>query len=289
MTAASNAITAGQSVWAELRYIVNTGVKPTVYVSSRNAGRSTRREVQVDIRRMEIQDARPLVAQASLDREGIELRVQSYSVTDFDDDEEVERIHYREIERLIRHATGTTRALVFDHIRRSSADNRAGARSPVFSVHNDYTPRSGVQRVRDLFPDEAEGLLKRRFSLINAWHSTRGRAESFPLAICDAQSIRPEDLIATNLVYDSDDGEVFSRAQTPERVGEIFNLAYSPDHLWFYLPRMERDETLLFKCFDSALDGRARLTAHSAIMDPNSAPDAEPRESTELRALAFFG
>ena len=81
-----------------------------------------------------------------------------------------------------------------------------------------------------------------------------------------------------------------SRApQTPGRVGEIFNLAHNPVHRWFYFPRMERDETLLFKCFDSALDGRARYSAHTAFEDPNHGTDSAPRESIELRALAMFG
>ena len=144
------------------------------------------------------------------------------------------------------------------------------------SVHNDYTPKSGPQRVRDLFPDEAEELLKRRFAVVNAWRSIRGRVESWPLAVCDARSIRPEDLVATDLVY-------------RDRVGEVFNLAHNPDHRWFYFPALEENRTILLKCFDSAEDGRARFTAHTAFDDPQSASGAPPRESLELRALVFFG
>ena len=201
---------------------------------------------------------------------------QPSAVSDFYDDEEVERVHYPEIERLIRRATGAVRVEIFDHTRRSAGDKRSGVRDPVRSVHNDYTPKSGPQRVRDLFPDEAEELLKRRFAVINAWHSIRDRVESWPLAICDARSIEPEDLIATDLVY-------------RDRVGEVFNLAHNPDHQWFYFPRLEEDRTILLKCFDSAEDGRARFTAHTAFEDPESAAGAPPRESIELRALVFFG
>ncbi len=277
-----------RSVWADLHYIINTGVKPTTYVSSRNAGRSTRREVKVGIQRMEIRNARLLVEHTSLDREGFELRAQSSPVIDFRDDEHVERVHYPEIERLIQHATGAKRVRVFDHVRRSSRDGCPGTRVPVFAVHNDYTPRSGSQRVRDLFPDEAADLLRRRFSLINAWHPILGPVESFPLAVCDGRTIRPKDLVATNLVYEGDDGGAFSRAQSSNSIGEVFNLAHNPEHGWFYFPRMEREEILVFKCFDSAIDGRVRFTAHTAFDDPSTAADAAPRESIELRALAFF-
>jgi hypothetical protein len=51
---------------------------------------------------------------------------------------------------------------------------------------------------------------------------------------------------------------------------------------------MQRDEAMIFKCFDSLKDGRARWTAHCAFDDPGSRTDAPPRESIEMRTLAFF-
>jgi hypothetical protein len=51
---------------------------------------------------------------------------------------------------------------------------------------------------------------------------------------------------------------------------------------------MRRDEALVFKTYESLTDGRARWTAHTAFHDLTSAPDARPRESIEIRTLAFF-
>jgi hypothetical protein len=51
---------------------------------------------------------------------------------------------------------------------------------------------------------------------------------------------------------------------------------------------MRRDEALVFKVFDSLKDARARWTAHTAFADPTSPPHARPRESIEIRTLAFF-
>ena len=48
------------------------------------------------------------------------------------------------------------------------------------------------------------------------------------------------------------------------------------------------DEALVFKVYDSAKDGRARWTAHTAFDDPTSTPASRPRESIEIRTLAFF-
>ena len=275
MAAQPQTIPGAGSVQAELRYIVDTGEKPRTYIAPQRSGRPSRREDTVDLREMRIHDAWPLVGEATLDREGFELHRQTSQVCDFHDDEEVERVHYPEIEALIRRATGARRVFVFDHTRRSGGAKRSGVRDPVRAVHNDYTPKSGPQRVRDLFPEEAEELLKRRFAVVNAWHSIRDRVDSHPLAVCDARSIEPGDLIATDLVYE-------------DRVGEVYNLAHNPAHRWFYFPRVGEDETILLKCFDSAEDGRARFTAHTAFEDPESVAGAPPRESIELRALAFF-
>ena len=140
--------------------------------------------------------------------------------------------------------------------------------------YNDYTGRSGPNRVRDLLPDEAEDLLKRRL------RSSRsgGRSETpsiDPLGICDARSLAEKDLVISERRY-------------PDRIGQTYQIAYNPDHDWYYFPRMARDEAMVFKVFDSATDGRSRFTAHSAFADPNSPPDAAPRESIEMRTIAFF-
>jgi hypothetical protein len=96
-----------------------------------------------------------------------------------------------------------------------------------------------------------------------------------PLAIADARSIGMKELFPSSRVY-------------PDRVGEVYHCAYNPEHRWYYFPNMQRHEAVVFKTFDSIKDGRARWTAHTAFDDPTSPPDAPPRESIEMRTLAFF-
>ena len=71
-------------------------------------------------------------------------------------------------------------------------------------------------------------------------------------------------------------------ADAPDR------FTYDPEQRWYWFPRMRRDEALVFKVFDSERDGRARWTAHTAFDDPTAPPNARPRESIEIRTLAFF-
>ena len=53
-------------------------------------------------------------------------------------------------------------------------------------------------------------------------------------------------------------------------------------------PRMSPREALVFKVYDSAEDGRARFTAHSAFALPDAPPDAPPRQSVEVRMFVLF-
>ena len=98
---------------------------------------------------------------------------------------------------------------------------------------------------------------------------------SNPLAIADARSLEMKDLIAAERRY-------------PDRVGETYQIAYNPEHEWYYFPMMLRDEAIVFKVYDSKKDGRARFTAHTAFVDPTTPADAPPRQSIEIRTLAFF-
>jgi hypothetical protein len=170
---------------------------------------------------------------------------------------------------------------VFDHtIRRripGVADRATGIpRQPVPRVHNDYTVKSGPQRVRDLLGDEADALLQKRFSVINVWRPIRGPVQDSPLAVTDARSVAQHDLVATDLVY-------------ADRMGEIYYVKFNPEHRWFYAPAMRSDEVMLIKCYDSVADGRARFVPHSAFIDPTTPLGAAPRESIELRTLVFYG
>ena len=149
------------------------------------------------------------------------------------------------------------------------------SREPTNVVHNDYTEASGPQRVRDLMANEAEKLLQDRFAIVNVWRPVTGPVFTWPLALCDARSIAPGDLVA-------------SERRAADRVGELTLVRYNPDHRWIYFPVMAWDETLLIKTFDSDADRPARWSIHSAFEDPASPPLAAPRESIETRCFAFF-
>jgi hypothetical protein len=234
-------------------------------------------------REVRIADARRARERPSLEREGFELRLAPSAVASFDDEDEVRRVYYAEAAELALAATGATSAYVFDHlVRKREADRpalgfgrRGGARPAANGrVHNDYTERSGRTRFEQVVPPE--GRRVDRFAIVNLWRSARGPILDTPLALCDARSVSAEDLVA---------GDVHYR----DRTGEIYYVAHSARHRWCYFPEMDRDEVLVFKQYDSRVNGAARFTPHAAFDLPDVPADAPLRESIEVRCVVTWG
>ncbi|MCH6590386.1 MAG: methyltransferase [Proteobacteria bacterium] len=229
-----------------------------------------------------IGDMREIADTLSIDREGFELLRHTTAVGDLYDDEAVDNQYYAEIEALLRRRFDADRVVIFDVTRRSDggagAQNRDGLRGPAWRVHVDYTVKSGPQRVKDILGEaEAERLAESgaRIIQVNVWRPIRGPVQRAPLALADASSTRPEELIATDQVF-------------PDRVGEIYNLAHAPSQRWYFAPRMTADEVLLIKGWDSLDDGRAQFTPHGAFKLPDTDETAPPRESIEVRTLVII-
>ena len=231
-----------------------------------------------DPRRITIHNGRPYAKEFDLERDGFRFVRHDTKVADFYDADEIKRVYYPEMEALIKQQSGARRVVVFDHTLRTADDalrESKQIREVVRRVHNDYTEWSGPQRVRDILPDEADELLKGRFAIIQVWRPIRHPVETHPLAIADARTIAPENFIISERRY-------------PDRVGQTYAITHNPAHKWFWFPRQRREEAIVFKVYDSLKDGRARWTAHTAFDDPTTPPNARPRESIEIRTLAFF-
>jgi hypothetical protein len=262
---------------ATLNYLQYTGETPWTW-SGGTGSTEVKNFGERDLRQVTLYNGRPHTGEFSLDETGFRFIPHNTQVASFYDEAEIKRVYYPEMEALIKAETGAKRVVVFDHTLRTADDADREAkkiREPVFRVHNDYTEWSGPQRVRDLLPNEAEELLKRRFAIVQVWRPIRLPLESNPLAIADARSLDPKDLIVSERRY-------------PGRVGQTYAVTYNPNHRWFWFPRMRRDEAIVFKVYDSLKDGRARWTAHTSFDDPTSPPNARPRESIEIRTIAFF-
>jgi hypothetical protein len=262
-----------------LTFIAPTTTKPRVLMSANHA-EANRRNGDFWSVPVEIADARSSAEPPTLDGEGFALVKHPTGVVDFYDSAAVEQVYYVEIAELLRRVTGAAEVHVFDHTVRVEDDTKRrkhGTRLPVTVAHNDYTERSALQRLRDvLAPEVAERLLAGRFAIVNVWRSFGASPERFPLAAADGRTVPHTDYVTVDLVY-------------PDRTGEVYYTAYSRGQRWFYFSRMQPNEAMLFKCFDSARDGRTRYTAHTGFANPHAPTETPPRESIEVRTLLYFG
>jgi hypothetical protein len=268
---------APDQIEATLIYIVDGGSKVFTIVAG-PGGQDVRSGGTPDPRRVTIYNGRAHEKNFVLERHGFRFLRHDTKVKEFYDEDEIRRVYYPEMEALIKTESGAKRVVVFDHTLRTADDELRASkkiREVVRRVHNDYTEWSAPQRVRDILPDEAEDLLQRRFAFIQVWRPIRHPVETYPLAMADAQTLSPADMIV-------------SERRAPGRIGQTYAIRYNPAHKWYWFPRMQREEAYVFKVFDSMKDGRARWTAHTAFEDPTTPPQARPRESIEIRTMAFF-
>ncbi len=263
-----------------LKFLANLD-EPLVYIPSKGGDDETEHVGNFASQEVTVHDGRQDKHSSSLDVEGFKLVRHSTAVEDFYDEAQIESPYHDEVKALLTEMTGAARVEIFDDTRRSASIERRKQkkiREPADIVHNDYTARSGVKRLRDHFaddPDEADRLLQGRFAIVNVWRSIAGPIYNHPLVLCDAATVKPEDLVS-----------VERRAE--DRIGELQVALFDEGQRWYYFPEMQMDEALLFKTFDSETDGRTRFTVHSSFEDPDAPEDAPPRESIETRCLVFF-
>jgi len=271
----------GGAIDAALTFIVPQDTKP-VFESSASTGTVPKIHFETEDRTVRIEDVRAMAAPATIEKEGFELLTIDTAVDDLNDDEAIKTQYYPEIEDILTKRFGASRVAIFDATRRSDndtgADNPDGKRGPATRVHVDYTPKSGPQRLKDTIGEaEGERVLASgaRVVQVNVWRPITGPVRRTPLALADASSVAKKELVATDQVF-------------PDRVGEIFQLAYGAGQRWFYASEMRRDEIFLIKGWDSADPTGSHFAPHGAFELPETAPDAPPRESIEVRTFVII-
>ncbi len=251
-----------------------------------SSGRPTERPPAVQ-HRVSIRDARSLAGELRLDTHGYEFHRSASAFDDFYNDAAVRDRYYPEVQTVMRRLTGALEVIVFDHNVRSAARaarGEEGVRLPVAQVHNDYTEHSGPKRKREVLEEAGRlDLANRRVAFVNLWRPIVGPVQDNPLAVCDARSVAPQDLVETEIQHFGEDN-----FEVPRHRGQIYSVRYNADHRWCYVSDMQSDELLLLKCYDSRDDGRARFMPHTGFEHPDCPKQFIPRESIEARTLVVF-
>lgn len=229
-----------------------------------------------------IHDIRGHEADYNLDKDAFQViqNVPESKEKDFTDDASIQTNYYPELEELLlKNIPGANRVVFFDHTIRRTDPN--AKRAPVNRTHIDQTAVSSEMRVRRHLGDEADKLLQGRYRIINVWRPLNKKpVESYPLAFASSYSVDDADVIPVEHRYNNG------------YTGYTAAIKANPNQRWNYLSGMTGDERLLLECFDSdALKEGSKVQGgrlpHTAFEDPRTHPDAEGRESIEVRTLVF--
>jgi len=214
--------TAPQTIEASLNYYLDTGETPISLVAGPGGIDRRLGGGQSEAHRMVLRNGRLVADKFDIEKHGFRFVHHPTKVVDFYDDDEVRGVYYPEMEVLIRQEAGAKRVVVFDHTLRTQDEAQRETRQirdVVRRVHNDYTEFSAAKRVRDLMGDEAEELLRHRFAIVQCWRPIRLPVESWPLAICDSQTLDPKNMVVTERRYQ-------------DRVGQTAAITFDPKHRW---------------------------------------------------------
>lgn len=235
---------------------------------------------------LEIAPVAMLIADArghdlSLDEVGFTLLPHRSIIADFADSGAIYASHRGEIVELIAGLSGADQVLVSSPglLRFSEKSSSSGALDnsrPARFAHVDISDATAAAFAQRAVP---AGRCLRRSAHYNVWRSVSVPPQDVPLAVCDARTVAAGDLIAADAIFDS--------PGQPEWSFEGLVVAHSPAHRWYWFSDMSRGEALVFKTHDSEA-GRAHCVPHVAFDNPSAGPDAPPRVSIEMRALALW-
>ena len=267
-----------RSVEGWVNYIGEMAQRPRYYANDHS-----RDLLNLDPRKIAIEDARRRDQPPSLAREGFEIVAHTSEVQNFKDAQEVARIHPKEIERLLQEVTGADHVVVGSPgvLRFGEGSKDAGKYSnslPARFIHVDISDATAEQFARRSIPAGA-GRAPRRFAHYNVWRAFSAPPQDIPLAVCDARSVKPTDLMYADAIFDERD--------KPEWSFEGWVVRHNPDHRWSYFSNMTRGEAIIFKTNDSD-PAQPHCVPHSAFDDPSCPKGVLPRASIEMRGIAYW-
>ena len=208
---------------------------------------------------------------SSLTKEGFKLLKHETSVQDFYNETVVSSAYYFEMQELVKKETNADEVYIVSHITRNEFEAQQGKMLGAHRlVHNDFTPNFN-DTVKPLI--EESKIDPSKISVYNLWRRFDKDSLDAPFAVCDSSTVSESELIPTDLFnyLDGDDGFTV----------EIYQSSFNDNHQWYYYPKMQKDEVLMFKTFDS-LEKPFLPTLHSAFDDISVTETVSPRESLSL-------
>jgi hypothetical protein len=270
---------AGGTLKARFTYVGPMTVRPRYYAVD-----TSRNVITRDRRTVRIEDARSRPQLPSLAQEGFTVLPHRSEVSDFHDPEQLARTYEPEMERLITEVSGADKVVICGpvvlRLRKGTEPDSSSLNilRPAHFVHIDMSD-SIVAGFTDLWRPRNDTRTVRRFAYYNIWRVLSPPPQDVPLALCDARTVSPSDLVDSDSIMDF--------PGKPESSIVVGVVRYNERHRWSYFSNLSREEVLVFKNNDSD-PSQPRQVPHSAFRDASCPPGAAARTSIEARVVAFW-
>ena len=262
-------------IYSKIRFIVKQKNKP-YHESSALTAMIPKLHFKTEEKKVIIKDIRKS-KKFVLNKNGITLKKMKFKIQEEDFENNYENYN-RNLSRFLKKIIPFKHIEIFDITKRSNrksgALNKDGPRQPAERAHVDYTVNSGPLRAKQVLEKYfSKKFYKYRIIQLNIWKPLSSIVLSSPLAIADASSISFKDLVATDQIF-------------PDRIGEIYHLAYNKEQKWYWVSEMQDNEVLIFKGWDSINSNKVfKFTPHTSFNLKNQNIKKNPRESIEVRAF----
>ena len=274
-------------VTATLNYLAPGSVRNRLYVAPGDQLATTRYEP----RTVRVSDGRPRRDEFALDRTGFELVSHDSAVTGLADAAVLDHVYTPETLDLVRRLTGADQVVSLGWMLRRTTAERRGALPPAPDVHTDLHTCAIARRYAEVHarsPLPPEGSY-RRAVYTSLWRAFSPPPQDWPLALCDYRSVddaegSPNLLFRVRELPTAHEAEHTGDDDGAESAASVFG--YRPAHRWWYFPGMHAGEAVIIKLHDT--DHTVAWRAPHTSFHDTAAQGAHPRESIELRSVAFF-
>ena len=272
-------------VWATVNYVAAGSTRNRLYVAPGDQLATAKYEPH----KVLVRDGRPRRGEFTLDRAGFTLVDHPANITSLDNPAVLDGAYTGESLALVRELTGADFVVSLGWMLRRTTKDRRGALPPAPDVHVDLhttaiAHRYAAVHARSELPKPGS---YRRAIWTSLWRAFSPPPQDWPLALCDYRST--DDAEGTpNLLFRVPalprPGEPDAPDEEAESAASLF--AYREAHRWWYFPGMHPGQALLIKLHDT--DHWVAWRAPHTSFHDTAAAGAHPRESIELRSVAFF-
>jgi hypothetical protein len=273
-------------VWGTVNYLAGGSTRNRLYVAPGEQRATARYEPH----QVFVADGRGFRDDLALDVAGFTLVDHRSAVPRLDNPAVLDGAYTGEALNLVRRLTGADYVVSLGWMTRRTTADRRGALPPAPDVHVDlHTAEIAHRYARVHARSELPGPgTYRRAVWTSLWRAFSPPPQDWPLAVCDYRSTDDAEDGTPNLLFRVPALPALDAPEAPDHEAEsaasLFR--YNPDHRWWYFPGMHAGEALLIKLHDTD-HSVAWRAPHTSFRD-DAADGANPRESVELRTVAYF-